>query len=158
MQKPPFGATQIRDAQWDGKTTVHRIESEEREPFLRVTKWVEVADDYASFQAIELDLDQNPIGEPMTAKATWGELVEHALFPADVTTVTDATVTVPAGTYDGWLYTVETPGSKGGETVLKLYFARELPGPPVRLEKYEDGERTYLMELVDPGSRQRKEQ
>lgn len=151
-QKPPFGAKQIRDAQWEGKTTIHRIEAADREPFYRVTKWVEVTEDYAGFQAIELDMNQQPIGEAMTAKATWGELVEHALFPAEATTVTETTVRVPAGEYDALLYTVK--GREGGkESVMTLHFAFELPGPPVRMERRVDGERVYLMELVDPGRR-----
>lgn len=153
MLDPPFSAQEIRAAQWAGKKTVYRIEESGEPPVLRLTNWVEVTDDWASFQAVELNLDQKPVGEPMTAKATWEELAEHAQFPADRTTVSEASVTVPAGSFDAWLYEVRAV-EDDSETMTRAWFAKARPGPPVRLEQSVEGAQVYRMVLVSESERQ----
>lgn len=62
--------------------------------------------------------------------SSWAELEGHATFPADRTEIADdQTITVPAGTFAARRYTVREDDG----TVKVLYFARDLPGPPVSM-------------------------
>ncbi|MCB9689357.1 MAG: hypothetical protein H6735_30245 [Alphaproteobacteria bacterium] len=61
--------------------------------------------------------------------STWEELESHAAFPAHLTSISDSTIIVPAGTFQTVRYTVV---QEDGTTKV-LHFAKNLPGPPVSM-------------------------
>jgi hypothetical protein len=70
-----------------------------------------------------------------TSTSTWAELHDHAKFPAASTTFEDnVSLTVPAGTFTTRHYTVTRDGAKS-----ELWFAVDLPGPPVLFTTEKDG-------------------
>lgn len=88
------------------------------------------------------------IGAPAEQRSTWAELRDHARFDAEMTTREAATVTVAAGTFACWLYSVREVARPG--VVQQYYFAHARPGPPVLYVLTSDGEEQYRMELVEP--------
>lgn len=94
-----------------------------------------------------LDEGGRPTGAPEAQTATWAELREHARFPAAATTVTDEPMTVPAGTFDCWRYVVTTP-----EGTRTLWFAKTLPGPPVKMVVVKGGATTLTMTMTSTRS------
>ena len=91
--------------------------------------------------------DGQVLGAKGESRASWDELRDHARFDAEMTTREPATVTVPAGTYSCWLYTVREVARPG--VVQRYYFAHAQPGPPVLYVLSADGEEQYRMELLD---------
>ena len=69
---------------------------------------------------------------------TWQELWSHATYPAELSTIVDEEVTVPAGTFACKRYDVLSTGTKLLAT--RAWFATELPGAPVKIEAYDGGE------------------
>ena len=57
-------------------------------------------------------------------------------------------MTVPAGTFDVWRYTVQ-PGQDAANAVTQFSFALDRPGPPVLLETRTDSEITLRMVLIE---------
>jgi hypothetical protein len=78
-------------------------------------------------------------------RSAWAELLGHAVFPAERTTVEDATIETPGGTFATRLYTItELDGS-----VKRLHFARDLPGPPVSMTVERGGAEVSRMTLLE---------
>jgi hypothetical protein len=51
--------------------------------------------------------------------------------------ITEETVEVPAGKFECWLYTVQK--REGDPAVVRLYFAKKLPGHLVKIANEEKG-------------------
>jgi hypothetical protein len=142
----PFSAEQLRAACPVGRVDTFLIESSARPPVHQTTRFVHSTFTGAVFVASMSTLEGQPVGEPVRARATWVDLQEHASHPESSTVITEADVRVPAGSFDCWVYTVTT-----GSDVQRLYFARSLPGPPVRAVQEVDGEVRMDMKLVEHG-------
>ena len=84
-----------------------------------------------------------------SSRSTWAELMGHAAFPAAQTTREDASVEVPAGRFDTWLYTVEDSAEDGTPQVKRYHFARNLPGPPVLFTIEQGGAEVFRMALLE---------
>lgn len=140
----PFSAAQIRAACPVGRVDTFLIESADRPPVHQTTRFVHSTFNGAVFEASMSTLDGKPVGEPLRARATWDDLQAHASHPASTTRITDDVVRVPAGSFDCWVYTVTT-----GVDVQRLYFAKDLAGPPVRAVQEVDGEERLDMQLVE---------
>jgi hypothetical protein len=82
-------------------------------------------------------------------EATWEQLVQHASYPADATVITETTVEVPAGKFDALLYTITAEQEGGGSVVSRMYFAKSLPGAPVKAEVVIGDQPMFTMELVE---------
>lgn len=148
MQPAPFPATMIRHAAFEGKQMLYHIEARGETPYLRLTTYLEVYDTHVVFEFENLDAEGNLIDEAVEGTATWEELEGHATYPKSMTTVSQMPLDVVAGSFDCWLYEVKIV-SEDGPGMIRAYFAKERPGPPIRFEQSVDGELTYLMELVD---------
>jgi hypothetical protein len=78
------------------------------------------------------------------------QLRDHAAFPAERTTRTEASCRVQAGSYECWEYVVEQgEGEDGRPIVSRFWFAHSKPGPPVLMETLHGGTRVLRMELVE---------
>ena len=83
------------------------------------------------------------VGEAMAARITWDDLREHAVFPAETTTVTGETIETPLGQFDCARYDVAS-----GETTLAFWFAAEHPGMPIRYATLSDGVEVEVTTVV----------
>ena len=140
----PYTAEQIREATTPGRRYRFRTVAGGRTSIITM-EFVEVDPEATVVESSVFDADGNRASPAQTARSTWEELRLHASFPAAATTTEDATVTVPAGTYEATLYTV-----RAGDQVERFWFARELPGPPVKMEQQTAaGDVVFTMELLE---------
>lgn len=140
----PFTAEQIRDEWIEGLTvTMRRTSAGEA----RLERWRVVAADATGvdIEFAAVGDDGAVLGEPVTARSSWDELRDHASFPAAAASREWATRDTALGTFEGWLYRVsgEQPA-----TIDELFFAATLPGAPVQMTTYEDGEPVSGLEQV----------
>jgi hypothetical protein len=95
---------------------------------------------------------------PTPARSAWRDLQAHASYPEIATEIAADRIEVPAGTYDCWRYEVVIP-EEGGTEVTRAWFAKDLPGPPVRMLREVAGVSVFSMTLVEdtpgPGSEAR---
>lgn len=131
----------------EGSTITFRLEAAGQPPFLVTTEFVEVDEAGATMRDTQTELDGTPRGEPTTARATWEELESHAHFPRETTTITETEIDVPAGTFAAYRYEIRTTDD-GVPTVTRLWFAKELPGPPVKMVRVAGDATTLEMTLV----------
>ncbi len=130
----PFSADQIRDGCPAGRTILIREGAAGEEPSFRRIAFTSI-DAEASVQDLQAaDATGAPVGDASLGRATWLDLQRHASQPADVTTVQEVRLALPFGDFDCWLYTVQRPDAE-----LRFWFAKELPGMPVQIEKWVDG-------------------
>lgn len=149
MQRAPFTADQIREAAFEGKQMLYHVEGVDEPAHMRLTTYVEVYDDHVVFEFEQLDTEGNPLEDLVEGEATWEDLESHATYPADKTEVSELSLDVVAGTFECWLYEVQQETDDGEPALIRAYFARERPGPPIRFEHFVNGELTYLMELLE---------
>ncbi len=139
----PYTAEQIRDATPAGTTIAYRMVIGDGVS-IQTMRFVTVDADGTTFETSTTAEDGTELAPTQTATAGWAELRDHAAFPLGAAR-TRATVTVPAGTYEVWRYTV--PGDNG---VTEVYdFGVDLPGPPVRVETRSGGEVLFSMQLLE---------
>lgn len=131
----------------DGASITFRIEAAGQEPVLLTTEFVDPTEDGVTLRDTTTALDGTPRGAPATATATWTELESHAHFPRQATSIADSVVEVPAGRFDSFEYRI-TATKQGSTTVTTAWFAKELPGPPVKLTREVDGRLAMTMVLV----------
>jgi hypothetical protein len=140
----PFSAAEIRAGCPAGRTSVYLIHVPLSQPVYQTLRFL-------GGDAGHAELELVTEGEkPSRTRAPWTELQSHASFPAAATGITRETVRTPAGRFDCWLYTVRT-SQNGKIRVTRLYFARDLPGPPVRRTVEIDGQSVHTMTLVEHG-------
>jgi hypothetical protein len=144
----PFTAEQIRD-EWTEGFTVTIVRSAGGET--RRERWTVVAADGngADIEYAAVDDGGAVLGEPVTARSTWNELRDHALFPETAATREWTTRDTALGRMEGWLYRVT---EEENETVDELFFAASLPGAPVQMTTYEGGEPVSSLEQVKRSS------
>jgi hypothetical protein len=138
----PYTAEQIRDAMPVGTEIRYRIEAAGA-PATLVVYRVDAADATSVTMTDRvLSADGGTVIAEETNTTAWAKLMEHASFPADATTVRDASVEVPAGRYDTTEYVVRRDGG-----VTTFHFAKTLPGPPVSMVAEQGGVVTRRMVL-----------
>lgn len=124
----PYTADQIRAASPAGRRIEFRVEAAGKPMTVSVMSFVKSDDAGAEVESVTLDETGHEIGTRSTGRATWEELRAHASFPQSSTTIGDETITVPAGAFDCRVYTVTR-----GDRTMTFWFAKSLPGPPVRM-------------------------
>lgn len=146
----PYTAAELRDATKIGRTYVFRSEKQGEKPAFRQMKFVGVSPDEATVESLDMDADRKPLGAPQTAKSKWEDLRKHAEFPKDAVSITEGSISVPAGDYDCRIYVVTMPGGK----VTTFHFAKNLPGPPVLFFTEVNGVKVSTSTLVEyaPGT------
>lgn len=142
----PFPAAALRDGIPAGTTTIYRIEETGKQPYLQHTTFATVSPEGCTFEVQNTALDGTPQGDKQRAAATWDQLESHAHFPRDRTTITEEPVDTPAGTFEAARYDIRR--DHDGQTVTtRMWFARKLPGPPVKMEIWAGDTRTMFMVL-----------
>ena len=130
----PFSAAQIRDGCPPGRAIRLREESAGKEPTFRRIVFTGVDAETSVQELQSTDADGTPLGEASLGRATWLDLQRHASQPAGATTVEEVRLALPFGEFECWLYTVTAPDAE-----LRFWFAKELPGMPVQVERWVDG-------------------
>ena len=144
----PFTAAEIRDASGRGRTVRQLIEVEGEAPITRVLEWEDVDDDGATGLAYGL----GPAGErlhPERWQSRWLDLQRHASMPIETTTIDEVVLDSPMGPLDCLRYT-----RRDGDATNVFWFARAMPGMPIRTERIEGGrvvERVTVLANELPG-------
>lgn len=140
----PYTADQIRDAMPVGTTLTMSVEEDGR------TRYVDMRVDAADAETVTLTQIERTdvVTQTDTRTHTWEELRSHGAFPTAALQITEEVVTVPAGRFDVWTYTVTELGPDGAALEVKYAFAKRLPGPPVQIEVRAGGARVSTMALV----------
>ena len=144
----PFPPGELADNLAVGSTIKYRMAPAGQPPFYVTTEFVTVDDAGTTMRDVHTELDGTPRGEPRTTEATWRELESHAHFPRESTTIADDVVDVPAGRFEAYRYEI-TAAVDGAQTTTRLWFGKELPGPPVKMVREVDGQVVLEMALVE---------
>jgi hypothetical protein len=139
----PFSAEEIYKGCPSGRITKYLIEIPGKPKHFSISKFVNSSESGTDFEGYTTDLEGKRMGDKQTSHAKWIELQAHASFPEIDTTISSETIKIPAGEFACLLYTVKS--TKG---LKKLWFAKKLPGPPVKFEQFQEGKRVYYMVLV----------
>lgn len=147
-QEPsPFSAKQIAAGCGPDSKRVFRFEIPGQETKFKLWTFHDQTAEGCTFRQSDSDAKGVATGEPSESKATWKKLQSHASWAAAETTATEARMKVPAGSYECMHYVVKRTGAQGsGED--KSWFAWDLPGPPVRMERYVNGRLVFTMTLM----------
>ena len=140
----PFSAAEIAAACRPGRVNVYRITGEGRPPMVMRWEFTGGDDEQGEYATATFAEDGSPAAPPGRATARWVELQSHASTPADRTVIDTEEIDVPAGRFACWRYAVD----EGGEQSI-LWFALDLPGPPVRRVGMRDGTEISSMTLIE---------
>ena len=130
----PFLTEEIRLGSPVGRTIRLLVDVEGAEPFVRVQRYVWTNERGATTERWRETVDGARIGRVEDRDTSWLQMRANTSFPADQTSIEPDTIETPLGMMDCLRYTV-----RDGETVKRLWFARHLPGLPVKVVVKEEG-------------------
>ena len=134
----PFSAAEIRAGCPEGRVSVVRTPDG-----LGATRFAEGDEEGAWIEDTPLDESGQVAGPVERERSTWLELQEHAAFPAEHTTIDRVELLGPLAQRRCLRYTV-----RRGEATLVFWFAVDLPGMPIRVERSEGGVTRTTLEVV----------
>ncbi len=126
----PFTADEIRIGCQPGRMIRALVEQQGASPLIHVTRFTSADADGAEQEAWDETVDGVPLGEPKVRRSRWLDFQGHASFPASTTEVTEESIEIPAGRFDCLVYT-----QRDGGSIQRFWFARSLPGMPIRFEE-----------------------
>jgi hypothetical protein len=141
----PFTAEQIR-AEWvEGFRLTMRRWAPSGEALER---WRVVAADAegVEIEFAVVDADGVVAGEPAIRRSSWTELRDHASFPAAAATRSRVSRSTALGELEGWRYAVTGPEAG---TTSEFFFAESLPGAPVQMIAWQDGQKVFELEQLE---------
>ena len=138
----PFTASEIRAGCPLGRVIDYRMESVGASATSERWAFAPIGEDSVTITTTPLDARGNPTGVPETQTSKWTELHEHAHFPRAATKVSEESLTVPAGTFAVLRYVVTKE-----DDVKTVWFAKNLPGPPVKVEATHSGKTVITMTM-----------
>ncbi len=129
-----FTVDQLRAASPSGRVIEFRMEVEGKPTIIDHWEFTSANADTVTIHAVRRDEVGNVVSDE-SQTAAWVDLHKHGQFPAAATTIQDnVQLTIPAGTFTTRLYTVKT-----GDSIRRLWFATDLPGPPVQFTTEQAG-------------------
>ena len=134
----PFTAAEIRVGCPAGRVSVARTPDG-----VGSIRFVSGDEEGAWIEGTPLDDRGEAAGPVERERSTWLELQEHAAFPLESTAIERVELAGPLGTLPCLRYTV-----RRGEAVLVFWFAVELPGMPIRVERTEGGTTRVTLEVI----------
>lgn len=145
--RTPFSAAEIRAGCPVGRVSIFRMDSNGQRA-LQVFHFLTNDEKGADFEVAMLSPDGKQQIQQSKSRSTWVQFQSHASFAKDITTRSEARITTPAGTFDCWRYLVVE--RKPGKTSEKrLYFAKRIPGPPIKMTTHVNGKMAFEMALVE---------
>lgn len=142
----PFSAEEICET-CQTSTIKYLLEMKGREDTYQITEFINISKTGSYFNTTTTDKNGKVLSRRRKNYAKWTDLQAHASFPEENTTITTDKIKLDPGEFECLVYTVET-----GDRLEKFYFAKELPGPPVYYEKFQNGERVFRMALISNSS------
>jgi hypothetical protein len=139
----PFTADEIRAGCPKGRTIRMLVEADGVEPCIRTNRYLECDGDGATIERTSSSPAGDLMGPPEVGRSTWLELQEHASFPADRTMIATETIETPMGSLECLRYQITE-----GSSVETFWFARGLPGMPVRYGAHADGRQTSVTTMI----------
>lgn len=139
----PFSADEIRDGCPPGRTCRTLVEPADGPPQVRVSRFGEHTADGVLYERWVESVDGVMEGEPAVSPVPWAALQRHAGFPAAVSTVAAERISTPLGDLDCLRFDV-----RDGADVTTFWFARSLPGMPVKVVEVVNGRVTETATLV----------
>ena len=127
----PFTADEIRSGCPEGRTIRIGVMPSAGHPFVRVSRFEQCDDEGAVLARWRIGEDGEPDAAIERSRVSWLDLQRHAAFPAEATRILAAAIVLPFGEFEGLVYRVVRDGR---ESVF--WFARALPGMPVRVERH----------------------
>jgi hypothetical protein len=138
----PFTVYQLKAGCASGRTIRYRFDSPTTGVKLERWTFLDIDPKTTEVTTTTYDEEGRQVGQPEVKRAQWAELHEHARFPYATTVITNEPITLPAGTFDAMRYVVTD-----GDQVKTLWFARKLPGPPVKMEITKGGRTVLVMTM-----------
>lgn len=143
----PFSAAQIAAACGPDTKRVLRFEVKGQDTHYKLWTFSDQTADGAVWHDSECDEHGVENGERKSNAVTWRALQSHASWPAADVTAGEARLKTPAGDFQCMTFSVRRTGGQGtGED--RFWFAWDLPGPPLRLERYVKGNLMVTITLV----------
>jgi len=142
----PYTADQIREACADGMVMGVCAEEKNKPAGMIVTKFSNGTATNVTYRH-EAYRDGVAPAAPRDTPTKWEDLRRHASFPADITTVAWTLTKGPLGERPCWMYRQLLPIKQGADgadlpqQVIVFFMAEDLPGPPIRWEVWQGGER-----------------
>jgi len=150
----PFTAEEIRLACAEGRTDTYRVELRSEKPAKHTLKFLKCDREGAEVESTNT-LEDGTVKTTKERQA-WVDFQTQASFPEIDTKITEETIEVPAGKFECWLYTVQK--KEGDPAVVRLYFAKKLPGHPVKITSEEKGKTIFTMTLLEHKDGGKKEE
>lgn len=166
----PFTAAQIRTASPDRLVITSLVEEPSGRKLHQMQRFDGTREEGAIVTFYRTDLAGKSLGAGASRPWRWEELRRQAQSVAADTQISQETIDVPAGRFECMLYVVRStspkrppPGGlsaqgKGEDAPVeleaiesRLWYAYDLPGPPVRLIRKVDGVEVLRMTLVSRG-------
>ncbi|MCP5071642.1 MAG: hypothetical protein GY946_34210 [bacterium] len=153
----PFTAEQIRKGCPDGRVIVFRVSHRGAKPVEEMWRFDKGDEKGVDYTLSNHTIDGKALGTPTTSRRWWTDLQQHASFPLEATTIEDAVLEVAGKRYACWHYTQQllpggeqrAPNQSQASQVRKqeMWFAKALPGPPVKMLVHMDGALIHDMVL-----------
>jgi hypothetical protein len=144
----PFTAAEIRAGSPLGRSVRQLIEATDGAATMRVQQYVAVDEESGTRLVATLAADGTR-RDIRRSRSTWLELQGHASMPIATTTIDEETIEAPMGELDCLRYT-----AVDGDEVETFWFARAIPGMPVRTERRVGGKLvdrvTMLSSTIEP--------
>lgn len=143
----PFGAEEISRGCPVGREITYLMQQPGKPDIYQTTRFKENTLNGTVYEAVMKNKNGKQQGEKREAEAVWKELQSHASFPRSRTEIFTESCTVPAGTFDCWLYVV-TKEENGVVSRERYWFGKTLPGPPVKFTVFQNGKLAFNMILI----------
>lgn len=140
----PFSAAQIRDGWVIGREVRSLLVRAGEEPFVFVRRNHSADAETGVYLVWTETPDGRRTSEPEQDSSSFLVLQGHASMPADITTIDEETIDIPAGRFDCLRY-----ARVDGDAVDTFWFALSRPGAPVRFEKRKGGELLFSSTVID---------
>jgi hypothetical protein len=144
----PFTAEEIRDGNPVGSVIRLRVERLGADPVIHVSRYLSADDREAVRESWDETLDGERIGEAEQSAETWQDLQEHASFPAATSRIDEELIELPIGRLVCLRYTQST-----GDGTRTFWFARDLPGQPIRWEIRSGDDLVMAVEAIEVSGR-----
>lgn len=140
----PFTADQIRQGCRDGRKITWRHAAPGRAAYQQTFTFEEGDAEGALLVVSTYGEDGKRVGEPMRHRGKWKQFQSHASFPASDTRIVEEDQETVMGIFACLHYEVSSPDGR----VSDFWFAKDLPGPPIRVEVRRDGRLLNVMTMT----------
>ena len=149
----PFSAEEIKEYCKPGHETRYLFEKEGQKSVIQIATFLESTDPTkARFSSRQESTEGELVKDEGIVEVEWSTLQAHASFPAQPTTIVEELLTLEDTEYDCWKYTMvrtmkPTPVTTATVT-MTLWFAKDMPGPPIKMIQEMDGKQSFAMTLM----------